>query len=74
MSPHRPAPGPGFAPNEAGDEREGFAFLLALDPMFTLRFDDGSAVLVDVTERAGGDLALTAYEFSGNHGTRQVWV
>ncbi|MEU9131512.1 hypothetical protein AB0D08_25965 [Kitasatospora sp. NPDC048540] len=35
------------------DEREGFAFLMALDPVFTLRLEDGSSILVDV--EADGD-------------------
>ena len=66
--------GASFSRPLTGEEREAFAFLLALDPMFTLRFDEGSAVLVDVAESAGGDLALTSYEFTENHGSRQVWV
>ncbi|MBX6752062.1 MAG: hypothetical protein IRY85_20780, partial [Micromonosporaceae bacterium] len=29
-------------------EQEGFAFLCALDPVFSLRFDDGSTITVNV--------------------------
>jgi len=30
------------------DEREGFAFLCALDPVWSLRFDDGSTITANV--------------------------
>jgi hypothetical protein len=37
------------------ENREGFGFLMELDPVFTLRFTDESAVLVQVTETQDGE-------------------
>lgn len=47
----------------AGEDQDSFAFLMALDPLFTLRLDDGSLLHVDVAV-AGDDgrLALTAHQ------------
>ncbi|WP_186768009.1 hypothetical protein [Streptomyces qinzhouensis] len=55
-----------FGPEPRSDEdREGFDFLMDLDPVFTLRFDEGSEILVNV-RRTGdaGRLVLTAFEAS----------
>ncbi|MFJ8233117.1 hypothetical protein ACIQ9E_24715 [Streptomyces sp. NPDC094448] len=55
-----------FGPEPLSDEdREGFDFLMDLDPVFTLRFHEGSEILVDV-RRTGdaGRLVLTAFEAS----------
>ncbi|MFI1094436.1 hypothetical protein [Streptomyces sp. NPDC020917] len=54
--------------------REAFAFLMALDPVFTLRFAEDSALLVDVTENGDGYLELTAFEPVESQGTRRLWV
>lgn len=46
-----------------GEDREGWRFLLQLDPYFTLRFleDEQATILVRVDEEAdGGRLRLTA--------------
>ncbi|GIE78695.1 hypothetical protein Aph02nite_46450 [Actinoplanes philippinensis] len=44
----------------AGDEqREGFALLCDLDPVFTLRFGDGSEFAVTVLRGLGDDFTLT---------------
>ncbi|MFJ8444373.1 hypothetical protein [Kitasatospora griseola] len=44
-------------------DRGGFDFLLQLDPVFTLRFTDGSTVWVNVlTEGANECLMLTPFE------------
>jgi hypothetical protein len=43
------------------DEREGFDFLMALDPVFTLRFQEDSTLVVNVAETTRGRLTLTAY-------------
>ncbi|WAU83179.1 hypothetical protein O1Q96_27925 [Streptomyces sp. Qhu-G9] len=44
-----------------GEDREGFDFLRENDPLFRLRFDEGSTVLVDVVAvEDGGRLILTA--------------
>jgi hypothetical protein len=55
--------------------RQGFDFLMELDPYFTLRFEDGSALLVNVVE-AGveGRLILAAAdaETAEPTGTRRV--
>jgi hypothetical protein len=57
---------------EDDDDRDGFVFLCELDPVFTLRFDDGSTVLVtvhDMQER-GRRFRLTEYggpEWSVGH-------
>lgn len=43
----------------SGDEKEGFDFLMALDPVFTLRLDANGTLMVDVIAvRDGGRLAL----------------
>ncbi|WP_431679505.1 hypothetical protein [Kitasatospora sp. KL5] len=45
------------------DHREVFDLLMDLDPVFTLRFHEGSEILVNaVTARDGERLALTVYE------------
>ncbi|MEU4097038.1 hypothetical protein [Streptomyces sp. NPDC026673] len=47
----------------SADEREAFGFLMDLDPVVTLRFDEGSALLADVVEAdPAGCLVLTAHE------------
>ncbi|SEK55920.1 hypothetical protein [Streptacidiphilus jiangxiensis] len=52
--------GPGCLPDE---HREVFDLLMDLDPIFTLRFDEGSEILVNVLRAGDGEhLALTAYE------------
>ncbi|MGV9314552.1 hypothetical protein ACWDR0_20555 [Streptomyces sp. NPDC003691] len=53
-----------FDPGPLSDEdREGFDFLMDLDPVFTLRFGDGDETLVNVLRTGdAGRLALTAYE------------
>ncbi|MFC8452144.1 hypothetical protein [Kitasatospora sp. NPDC057223] len=43
-------------------DREGFDFLMQLDPVFTLRFADDSTVLVDVIA-AGADESLVLSPF-----------
>lgn len=58
----------------AEDVREAFGFLMALDPVFTLRFAEDSALLVDVTAKEGGRLELAAFEPVESQGTRQLWV
>ncbi|MET9612059.1 hypothetical protein [Kitasatospora indigofera] len=51
-------------PSEA--EQEGFVLLMALDPLFTLCFEEDGTILVDVsTTDARGHLALTAHEPAG---------
>lgn len=44
------------------DHREVFVLLAELDPVFTLRFDEGGEILVNVSVGDGECLALTAYE------------
>lgn len=45
------------------DDQEVFNFLMQADPVFTLHFDEGSAILVNVAMAGdGGRLALTVYE------------
>jgi hypothetical protein len=48
---------------EDDDARDGFVFLCELDPVFTLKFDDGSTVLVTVhdVEECGRRFHLTEY-------------
>ena len=62
-------------PHVAAEDRESFHVLMQLDPYFTLRFDDASALLVKVVE-AGveGRLILTAAEADAAEptGTRHV--
>lgn len=43
------------------DEREGFVFLCDLDPVFTLRFGDGSTIPVMVHRDSGDLIRLTQY-------------
>lgn len=38
----------------AAEDRESFGYLMQLDPHFTLRFDDASALLVNVAETGVG--------------------
>ncbi len=47
--------------SEGDDEREGFAFLCDLDPVFTLRFEDGSAIPVMVHRDSDDLIKLTQY-------------
>ncbi|MGW1449723.1 hypothetical protein ACWCO3_15760 [Micromonospora sp. NPDC002411] len=50
------------------DEREGSAFLCDLDPVFVLRFEDGSTVDVTVHPTDGHHrFALTEYDESVGH-------
>ncbi|MGW3247513.1 hypothetical protein [Streptomyces sp. NPDC001070] len=52
-----------FDPPLSSEDREGFAFLVALDPLFILRFDEGSTLLVDAVAAGDGRrLVLTAYQ------------
>ncbi|WP_225648850.1 hypothetical protein [Streptomyces solaniscabiei] len=50
-------------PPLSAEDREGFDFLMAVDPLFTLRFEEGSTMHVNVIA-AGDDgrLTLTACE------------
>ncbi|WP_327041919.1 hypothetical protein OG400_02210 [Micromonospora ureilytica] len=49
---------------EIDEERDGFAFLCDLDPVFTLRFEDGSTF--DVTVHAADDQRrFTLTEYTG---------
>lgn len=43
------------------EEREGFALLCELDPVFTLRFGDDSEFAVTVHRGSGDDFTLTEY-------------
>lgn len=44
------------------EERKGFAFLCDVDPVFSLRFDDETEVVVTVHRGGGGDnFTLTEY-------------
>lgn len=48
-------------PSLTGEDRESFDFLMALDPLFTLRFDEESMLHVNVAAtNDGGGLTLTA--------------
>lgn len=49
--------------NEAtsDDERDGFALLCDMDPVFTLRFEDGSTIDVIVTPTDDNRFTLTEY-------------
>jgi hypothetical protein len=49
------------------DEREGFALLLDMDPVFTLRFDDESTIEVTVHPGLEGD-RFTLTEYTGSEG------
>jgi hypothetical protein len=46
------------------EDQEGFAFLCDLDPVFTLRFEDGSTIAVTVIP-AGGHHRFTLTEYTG---------
>ncbi|WP_127501607.1 hypothetical protein [Actinoplanes solisilvae] len=46
------------------DDREGFAFLCELDPVFSLRFDDESTVTV-VVHPSTGSAPFTLTEYTG---------
>ncbi|MFD5149290.1 hypothetical protein [Streptomyces sp. NPDC058401] len=49
----------------SADDQEVFDFLMQADPVFTLHFDEGSEILVNVAMAMAGDggrLALTVYE------------
>ncbi|MGW2094250.1 hypothetical protein [Promicromonospora sukumoe] len=50
--------------------REGFAFLCDLDPVFELRFEDGSTVGVNV-QRADDHASFVLTEYTGT-GQRQI--
>ncbi|MFF7678475.1 hypothetical protein [Actinacidiphila glaucinigra] len=57
-----------------GDRKEVFDFLMALDPVFTLRFDARSSLLVDVAPAGNGArLVLTAYEAEESAGSGLLW-
>ncbi|BCJ48034.1 hypothetical protein GCM10010168_23930 [Actinoplanes ianthinogenes] len=45
------------------DERDGFAFLCDLDPVFTLRFEDGSTIPVMV--QVGSNDRITLAQYAG---------
>ncbi|MFD3499387.1 hypothetical protein ACFWWT_30235 [Streptomyces sp. NPDC058676] len=50
-------------PPVSAEDREGFDFLMELDPLFTLRFDEGSTFLVNVVAAGtDGRLILTAHQ------------
>lgn len=51
------------------DEREAFAFLCDMDPVFTLRFEDGSTSQVTLTPTDDRHFTLTEYTGPAN---RQV--
>ncbi|MGW1196984.1 hypothetical protein ACWD4B_14285 [Streptomyces sp. NPDC002536] len=52
------------------DHQESFDVLVQVDPVFTLRFDEGSEILVNVvTAEHGGRLTLTAYESAESVGS-----
>ncbi len=56
------------------DEREGFALLCDVDPVFTLRFDDESTIAVTVHPASDGD-GFTLTECTGPEGrsvSRQI--
>jgi hypothetical protein len=62
-------------PPLSGEDWEGFDFLMALDPVFTLRFDEESSLHVNVAATGGdGRLTLTAYqaEAAESAGTRRL--
>ncbi|MFG1810111.1 hypothetical protein [Streptomyces sp. NPDC049040] len=60
----------------SAEDREGFDFLMVLDPVFTLRFDDGSMLHVDVVMAGDEDgrLLLTACQAAAGEpaGTRRL--
>lgn len=52
--------------------REGFAFLCDLDPVFELRFEDGSTVGVNV-EPTGAPTRFALTEYTGPGWRRVAW-
>lgn len=55
--------GAALEPSLTGEDRESFDFLMALDPLFTLRFDEETVLHVNVAvTEDGGGLTLAAYE------------
>lgn len=64
-----------FEPSLTGEDRESFDFLMALDPLFTLRFDEATVRHVNVATTADdGRLSLTACqaEDAESAGTRRL--
>ncbi|WP_435131484.1 hypothetical protein [Actinacidiphila sp. bgisy144] len=65
-----------FTPALSPEDQEGFDFLMELDPLFTLRFDEGGTLLVDVVAVPddSGRLSLTAHEPANDRpaGSRRV--
>ncbi|MFC9329009.1 hypothetical protein [Kitasatospora sp. NPDC057015] len=64
-----------FDPPLSEADQEGFDFLMALEPLFTLYFDEGSTILVDVsTTDVRGRLTLAVHEPETTEpaGTRRV--
>lgn len=62
-------------PPLSAEDQENFDFLMKLDPLFTLRLDEGSMLLVNVAAAGeDGRLILTAYETeeAESAGSRQV--
>lgn len=62
-------------PPLTGEDKESFDFLMQLDPLFTLRLDEESTLLVNVVAAGdGGQLILTdgQIEAAGAAGSRQV--
>lgn len=55
--------GHGRLVSDDDDDREGFVFLCEMDPVFTMRFDDGQALPVTVhnLEDDGRRFALAEY-------------
>ncbi|MEV5516360.1 hypothetical protein AB0L50_26220 [Streptomyces flaveolus] len=50
-------------PSLSAEDREGFEFLMAVDPLFTLRFEGESTVHVNVIAAGDdGGLTLTSFE------------
>ncbi|GAA3834422.1 hypothetical protein GCM10022403_079060 [Streptomyces coacervatus] len=60
-------------PPLSAEDRESFDFLMKLDLLFTLRFDEESTLLVNVAAADDGRLILTAYQAEADSsGSRQV--
>jgi hypothetical protein len=60
-------------PPLSAEDRDSFDFLMKLDPLFTLRFDEENALLVNVAAGDDGRLVLTAYQAAADSaGSRQV--
>ncbi|MFD3458069.1 hypothetical protein ACFWVC_38630 [Streptomyces sp. NPDC058691] len=62
-------------PSLTAEDRESFNSLMALDPLFTLRFDEESMLHVSVAATGDdGRLTLTAYQAGAEEsaGTRQL--